>query len=530
MRPVLGFQLELVSRGTLPVDDGPWLRGKLEEWVRGWYERRGTPLPLDGLFAGSVPTPPAHTLSIDEYQTAGGVLVDVTWQYPADGDRSALWTSRATIAADPTGADLTLSLSIASAEFVARPFHFDLFVPRLIRDIARSDRAVLAGRSVTTLPRSVSVGAVGGFVDADLRSPTRRLPIVVVARVAATEQFAVDPAKLAVELCGLAEVWVLNDRWTAYALSDAIGPRLSCFDGGIRTYWPGFNPGDEPFSHPLITQRRLLTLEHDDIDIARHLVRHLAPVGAIRLAETRRARHLRHLVAEERRAEARATLKRSMAAGRVDDLEQQLLAAWYERDQMATERDRESARAVEAEKELTAVRQNFAIVAAAGRTEVGAEQQPLTRGPEISSVSAALDVACSNYQTLRPWASATKSAGASRFARPELVYHALEAIAEIGRLYQEQRETKASVGSLEARFEERGFKYAPSDSQTTLTKYGGDRTFTNGSHRRLFERHLTLGGGDRQNCLQVYFDFDTTEDRVDIAYCGMHLPYDGMRS
>lgn len=38
-------------------------------------------------------------------------------------------------------------------------------------------------------------------------------------------------------------------------------------------------------------------------------------------------------------------------------------------------------------------------------------------------------------------------------------------------------------------------------------------------------RHLTLGGGDRQNCLQVYFEFDRDARKVLIGYCGVHLPH-----
>jgi hypothetical protein len=43
-------------------------------------------------------------------------------------------------------------------------------------------------------------------------------------------------------------------------------------------------------------------------------------------------------------------------------------------------------------------------------------------------------------------------------------------------------------------------------------------------------RHLTLGGGDRTNCLQIYFDVDEKTKKFAIGYCGRHLPYYGMRT
>jgi hypothetical protein len=103
-------------------------------------------------------------------------------------------------------------------------------------------------------------------------------------------------------------------------------------------------------------------------------------------------------------------------------------------------------------------------------------------------------------------------------------------LAEVGRLYFVQRRSRKPLGDLEALFEERGYKYAPSDSQTTVTKYGRERTFSRDGRKVRFERHLTLGGGDRQNCLQVYFEFREAADLIDVGYCGVHLPYEGMRS
>ena len=44
------------------------------------------------------------------------------------------------------------------------------------------------------------------------------------------------------------------------------------------------------------------------------------------------------------------------------------------------------------------------------------------------------------------------------------------------------------------------------------------------------QRHLTLGGGSTNHCLQVYFEFDDGAARVAVGYCGRHLRYFSQRS
>jgi hypothetical protein len=44
------------------------------------------------------------------------------------------------------------------------------------------------------------------------------------------------------------------------------------------------------------------------------------------------------------------------------------------------------------------------------------------------------------------------------------------------------------------------------------------------------QRHLTLGGGTTNNCLQIYFEFDDDSRCVLIGSCGRHLPYHHQRT
>ncbi|MGH9462765.1 MAG: hypothetical protein ACRD1X_16235 [Vicinamibacteria bacterium] len=126
------------------------------------------------------------------------------------------------------------------------------------------------------------------------------------------------------------------------------------------------------------------------------------------------------------------------------------------------------------------------------------------------------------------WRSAEESADKSAFGRPSQVYQALLATKEVAEAYFKSKATGNSMGPWEKAFGEKGFKYAATESQNTMNMYGKDRVFVQKGRRLEMARHLTLGGGDRQNCLQIYFEVDEPRQRFVIGYCGMHLRYYGM--
>jgi hypothetical protein len=120
------------------------------------------------------------------------------------------------------------------------------------------------------------------------------------------------------------------------------------------------------------------------------------------------------------------------------------------------------------------------------------------------------------------WEDAWRSAKESHFSGTTRVADALTAIADIGRSYFAAIRQGQSLGPIDRAFRQKvPFKYAPCESNMTMAMYGQERLFHDGNLRREIQRHLTLGG--RGNCLQVYFDFDESIQKVIIAYCGQHL-------
>ncbi len=101
----------------------------------------------------------------------------------------------------------------------------------------------------------------------------------------------------------------------------------------------------------------------------------------------------------------------------------------------------------------------------------------------------------------------------------------------MGRAYFQAKDGGPPLGPVERAFACRvPFKYTGFESHTTLSMYGDERVFHHGEQSRQMQRHLTLGGGDTNNCLQIYFDFDDASQRVLIGYCGRHLPYHRQRT
>lgn len=532
MRPVLATQFAISPQtGSTGRSVAREIARASLDWCAGWYSRKpSAPALLPEVDGGTTNPMVGHQVgaTVLSEDAAGGEW-ELRWSYPSDQDASALWTTEVRVLWDDVGVEVAIMLSIASTEFAIRPFSYDVFPPRLVRTLVDSYACELAGRRLRTTAQQVSLSTVATFGSEHLSDPKRRLPIVLISREHRSNLFLVDPASLARDLCGLAEVWAINDKWTSFGLSDALGARLSCYDGAVRTYWPGFTTTADPYQHPLIFPTRLRALEAQGTTVSRYLVRHFAPVSALRFTDSERVLRRRHAVAEQARRAAEFRAREIAQSSSIQEIEAQLLEAFDAQYRLQAALEEALGRERDVRNELAIVKQNFALVSAMSLGETEEEGEEPEEEPQ--SVLEALQIAETEYPILSFWPSARDSASESHFARPDHVLRALSALAEVGQLYFEQRRTRRPLGSIESLFVERGnFKYAPSDSQTTITKYGKDRTFTRDGGKKLFERHLTLGGGDRQNCLQIYFDFDDSERVVQVGYCGVHLPYDGMRS
>jgi hypothetical protein len=151
---------------------------------------------------------------------------------------------------------------------------------------------------------------------------------------------------------------------------------------------------------------------------------------------------------------------------------------------------------------------------------------PADNGRRFATVAEALAAAGDEFaDVLSVWDSAAEAAGQSDGNQPDQVFRALQAIAEVGRLYFQARQAGRSMGPLDRALRSRvPFKYSGTESPTTLSMFGGARVFRHRGQSRRILKHLTLNRGDRRHCVQIYFEFDDDSRRVLVGYCGRHLP------
>ncbi|EQD63912.1 hypothetical protein B2A_02294, partial [mine drainage metagenome] len=156
---------------------------------------------------------------------------------------------------------------------------------------------------------------------------------------------------------------------------------------------------------------------------------------------------------------------------------------------------------------------------------------PTADDDDVQSVAEAVAKAKSKFSdSLEIWPSALESATRSESERYESVYQALEILHRIAFEYFGGAGSERGVGRFEDSFSPYRIKYSARESQTTGTKYAQQRTFTNGDRSIQMERHLTIGGGDRQNTVQIFFEIDAAGRRFIVGYCGIHLDYARMRT
>lgn len=226
-------------------------------WISDWYRRRR--VSVDEALVGLVNDDieifpmPGHKLTVKHYAAAefqGQSLVDLTWSYPDDYDKSLGWRTHLALLRGLSGLALSLEVAVTGLSFQVAPTNIKLGSPRLARDVTRLRSVRLGGRLYNATSELVSADAVDSLCQ-DLADQVRPHPIVLVSRRAHDDVPLVDAQQLAESLSGVAKVYELADKWSAFRLTELLGKTLSCYEGAVRIYWPRFNLQTDPFLHPL---------------------------------------------------------------------------------------------------------------------------------------------------------------------------------------------------------------------------------------------------------------------------------------
>jgi hypothetical protein len=503
------------------------LKNEVKDWIESKYKnlwKTSLEINRDGKYYTPIE---GHTIRVKQDSLERSVLTTIDWTHPNDYEDSIFWQTSCIIASTDQAIEFALIIRISSASFIVKPINYKFGRPRIVTDILEKYNCHIDESIIPTKKIEVGVPDFDRFTNQILLNSKRVFPIVVVSTNDWTDEPIIEADTLQSRLLGFAQVAVLN-KWSAFRLTNRFGKILSCYKGAIRLYWPGFTGNSNPWEHPLYLSDKIRFYEENGSLIDWHLFRILAGISAFRFSEGKITRKIRADIEAERLKQTE-NLRHQISehTASLEEVYAALEQAWNENGQLRKERDESKERVDELEGEVESYKENLAALWEYQAQEEATEEtvQELHEELELSNVWQALEKGEQKFaDILIIWEDAKKSAKQSNFGRPIKVYEALNAIAVVGRRYFDKEKGKL-IDGLDKAFEQRGFKYAAKESQNTINMYGKQRDFNNKGQKQRMQKHLTLGGGDRTNCIQIYFEFNSETKRVDIGYCGVHLDY-----
>jgi hypothetical protein len=373
-----------------------------------------------------------------------------------------------------------------------------------------TERVVVGEKDVELLVRGV------------LENEERALPVVLVSRDPNEDEPVVNVESLQKRLTGLAHVYEIS-REASFQLSGVVGKARSCFNGAVRLYWPGFEREGPYRRHTLYLPERIREEARKGNHLQHKLFRTLSNVASAQFRKGKVWRELRRQAREKRHEELNDL--REQVKNQETDAEEVFDEFAEEMEELRKENEWLAGRVDQLEAENATHEENLEVL----RQQLGGKPEEVideveeeTEPRDFDNVLNAVQRAREDFgEWIHIWSDAREAAEESPFSRPNEVYEALEAIAELAELDHEDSET----GPWGKFFEERGIKYASNEKQVTMGKYGDERIFhdRDSDKRREIQRHLTLGAGSREECVQIYFDRQEDSDKFAVGYCGMHL-------
>lgn len=502
MRELYACQLSLAETpGSRPI------RQLVEEWI-------ARPLDIDprafedvaetGLIEGN-----EQTVEVGHVSMADGPGATYAWRGPDDVDPTLDW--RRHIAVAPTSPGITtftvrIGLERRGDELRVAPPRYAFASPAIVRTLLREHTAADAGLRLEPLYRLRRAGDIDHLTQL-IRSPQRRLPVVVVSRHPSGDRI-VDAVSLAHQLAGLAHVEVLATHLAALALTDELGREHSAWNGAVRLYWPGFDDASQ--RDPLWTPRHLT-----DRDAFIQSIRSwLGTLAAAEVPENPAVREARRLHRQRLRDDA--TLP-PWIEEYIDNLEQ-------DRAQLKADCGRLEVALLDAQASLEAAGAELRDVRAQFKVlQVVAESEDEPLDLETLTIAGAFELAkqeASDHVLYLPDCDDSVAAFAT-YDNPRRFYEALSAIADAASAWAD-----GTLGQGFGQFfADRGYEFSSRNPAARARR-------TRAAYRRSYagstiamEPHLKVDQSTSPDqCLRVYWYLDERDHRVVIGHVGRHLP------
>ncbi len=513
------------------------------DWISGKYQRPagppsfgfGNPIVLPDE-PGELKPLEGHQIRRDDQNCTIGELRTYLWEH--DGDEpDEFWSTQVVLAHDGNHASVTIHTRVGSLRYSLRPLSFQPGIPGLVRTLLTNFTCSLNGWPMPASHYPIPHGQVDQFVERFLFSSERTLPIVVISKDVWSEQPLVDPVRWAHSLAGLAEVAVLENKWTGFQLTEQVGRTLSCFGGAVRIYWPGVSLQANPDQHRLWLPADIEAAKLTPAPVEKRLLGFLCAISATNHVDSGLIARLRRAIDEQRSAERAAAIAAARENAKAPEDFNELLSLYSkenkellaEKEALAYELDAARVACEEARREIENHRENYLALSVAPKPAGTASRLSAPAivqfRREFTSVEEAYESAVADFgQNDGPLLfleSARKSAAESPYKAPEEVYFLIKALHDTAKRW---RDGKGKLGtSWEAALQPTGFAYANNISQTAEGKYGDDYRFLYDGQPRLFEQHVTKGAKTKNACFSIHMYRDEKKLLLVIGHCGNHL-------
>jgi len=333
-----------------------------------------------------------------------------------------------------------------------------------------------------------------------------------------SEKWLVDPGELAERLAGIAHVYLLEDKWAGYTLTEEVGKQYSCYNGAVRLYWPDFSLTESPYSPVYVPETvRLLGPR-----LINTIFGQLAAISAFRFLPGPVAVDALEFLHDEAKREMDAMKE---AARNSNDYGQLLDLSEVEMKQLRGNLERLTKENDDLKAGLQLSQENLKTMwqAQEQNGETATEVLPAAEDPDVETVRQAVEIAQSKFRAaLSLQHSAFESAGDSPFKQPKKVLQALEAMYEVCLGWRRSRQTKSVEGPWEQQFSKRGLIYKAKESVTSKGKWGEEYEMLYGGKKVSIEQHLALGNGGPDTCLRIHFYADADSGKFVVAHVGRH--------
>ncbi len=260
------------------------LKSQVESWLRS---KGASEIASTGIYKAEDGSP--ATFSIEE--AADG---DRTWwmarlQEVTPGGRRFL--AAVSITNGSAKVSVYTTLEVGSDVTLVNPFDVDPKCPKIIRTLLQNQERWCHGFTEIQNLRQLRGFEAGEGLAAEIKHPDRTVPFIVITEGKQGIAIPRLDESLSYDLAGIANVVVLDSNAT-WALTDHLGPSLSCHSGAVRLYWPRFSIQEDPYRHPLWTMVRLQAAGSDLAAIRerfrrqlRALVMHASALSVVRPRE-----------------------------------------------------------------------------------------------------------------------------------------------------------------------------------------------------------------------------------------------------